>query len=202
MLPCSVHGYVWRATWGSHSAPFRMDTESHRGEVQSDRSSYDNIIVRTVKGQASARLVLRGPCWERTHRWLQHRHSANGLLEKSEWTLGITNDPIPIFSLGLGLVCLCISLGWVWGLLLGVILLLLKPFGRPALLIDLVLVQHCCRFCIWLCADSTIWALFVFWLVKLLIWVFGLVMETTRTGVNKHIKPRDLTVQWKISYVK
>lgn len=61
-----------------------------QGEVQSDRSSYDNIIVRTVKGQTAARLVLRGLCWENPQMasaLLQGQHSAKCLWEgdKCQW---------------------------------------------------------------------------------------------------------------------
>lgn len=49
-----------------------------QGRVQLERSSYDNIIVRTAKGQTSAGLVLRGPLAEGAHRWPGHWCRASG----------------------------------------------------------------------------------------------------------------------------
>lgn len=48
-----------------------------QGEVQPECSSYDNIIVRNVKGQTAVRLVLQGLCWD-DHRWLRHCCRAPG----------------------------------------------------------------------------------------------------------------------------
>lgn len=79
--------WLWFHPIGAHmhtATRFSLVTFSYghwippQGEVQPDRSSYDNIIVRNVKGQTAARLVLRGLCWE-NHRWLQHCCKANTL---------------------------------------------------------------------------------------------------------------------------
>ena len=70
-----------------------------QGKVQSDRSSYDNIIVRTVKGQTTAHVLFYVASAERTHRWLQHCCRASALQSASGKGKGInaSEDPRPSF---------------------------------------------------------------------------------------------------------
>lgn len=64
-----------------------------QGKVQSDRSSYDNIIVRTMKGQTTAHVVSA----EATHRWLQHCCRANTQQSASGKGINASEDPCPSF---------------------------------------------------------------------------------------------------------
>lgn len=68
-----------------------------QGKVQSDRSSYDNIIVRTVKGQTTAHVLFYVASAERTHRWLQHCCRANALQSASGKGINASEDPRPSF---------------------------------------------------------------------------------------------------------
>lgn len=68
-----------------------------RGKVQSDRSSYDNIIVRTVKGQTTAHVLFYVASAERAHRWLQHCCRANTLQSASGKGINASEDPCPSF---------------------------------------------------------------------------------------------------------
>lgn len=72
-----------------------------QGKVQSDRSSYDNIIVRTVKGQTTAHVLFYVASAERTHRWLQHccRASTAKCLwegDKCQWRTRPSFHPYPL----------------------------------------------------------------------------------------------------------
>lgn len=68
-----------------------------RGKVQSDRSSYDNIIVRTVKGQTTAHVLFYVASAERAHRWLRHCCRANTLQSASGKGINASEDPRPSF---------------------------------------------------------------------------------------------------------
>lgn len=118
---------------------------SPQGEVQSDHSSYDNIIVRTVKGQTAAQLVLRGLCWENPQMasaLLQGQHSAKCLWEGRECQRG----PLSLLSPFLPSAFCRLTPAWalVWNsLLLG----MCSPAAR---------VQKClwqqnllCTCCLW-----------------------------------------------------
>lgn len=98
--------WLWFHPAGAHmrsATRFSLVTFSYghwirpQGEVQPERSSYDNIIVRNVKGQTAARLVLRGLCWE-NHRWLWHCCKANTLHRAGGREKCQRGPPVPPFS--------------------------------------------------------------------------------------------------------
>lgn len=68
-----------------------------QGRVQSELSSYDNIIVRTVKGQTTTHVLFYVASAERTHRWLQHCFRANTLQSASGKGINASEDPRPSF---------------------------------------------------------------------------------------------------------
>lgn len=66
-----------------------------QGKVQSDRSTYDNIIVRTVKGQTTAHVLFYVASSDRTNRWLEHCCTANDLQSASGKGIYASEDPCP-----------------------------------------------------------------------------------------------------------
>lgn len=90
----SIQKY-WR--WQLHSFSLITFSYGHwippEGKVQSDRSSYHNIIVRTMKGQTTAHVLFYVASAETTHRWLQHCCRASSLQSASGKGINAVEDP-------------------------------------------------------------------------------------------------------------